>query len=109
MMKVVTNFLSIVRIQGSPDAKTIYEAVGKCAVEVGLPKENMICVTTDGASVMQGSRNSVTNLFSRNGMMLQYCVVHKEVLGVKYALKEIPSFVEETFSKVLGYFKFSSK
>ena len=39
----------------------------------------------------------------------QHCVIHKEVLGVKSALKEIPLFVEETISKVLGYFKFSSK
>ena len=26
----------------------------------------------------------------------QHCVIHKEVLGVKAALKELPSFVEES-------------
>ena len=37
----------------------------------------------------------------------QHCVVHKEVLGVKRALKEIPPFVEETILE--RYFKFSAK
>ena len=99
VMEVVTKFLSIVRIQGIPDAKTIFEAVDKCAVEVGLPKENLVCITTDRASVMQGSRNSVTKFILKEWndfAFKQHCVVYKEVLGVKYALKEIPSFVEET-------------
>ena len=112
VMEVVTKFLSIVRIQGAPDAKTIFEAVNKCGAELGLPTEKIICVTTDGASVMQGCRNSVTKyiLQTWNDVAFkQHCVIHKEVLGVKSALKEIPSFVEETVSKVLGYFKFSSK
>ena len=42
-------------------------------------------------------------------MYLNSTVIHKEVLGVKAALKELLSSVEETLSKVLGYFKFSSK
>ena len=82
------------------------------AVELGLPKENLICITTDAASVMQGSRNSVTKFILKewnDSAFKQHCVVHKEVLGVVYALKEIPSFVEETVSKVLSYFKLSSK
>ena len=77
-----------------------------------MPKENLVCITTDGASVMQGNRNSVTKFILQEwneAAFKQFCVVHKEVLGVKHALKEIPSLVEETVSKVLGYFKFSSK
>ena len=38
----------------------------------------------------------------------QRCVIHK-VLGVKGALKEISSFVEDTVGKILGYFKYSAK
>ena len=30
----------------------------------------------------------------------QHCVIHKEVLGVKKALKEIPPYVEETVSGI---------
>ena len=58
--EVVSKFLSIVRIKGTPDAKTIFEAVNQCAIELGLPTDKLICITTDGVSVMQGCRNSVT-------------------------------------------------
>ena len=110
--EVVSKFLSVVCIEGTPDAKTIFEAVNQCAIELGLPTDKLICITTDGASVMQGCRNSVTKYIIEEWNSLafkQHCVVHKDVLGVKAALKELPSFVEETVSKVLGYFKFSSK
>ena len=78
-----------------------------------LQTHKLICVTTDGASVMQGARNSVSvhllNAWNVNGFR-QHCVIHKEVLGVKKALKTaIPHSVEETVSKILGYFKFSGK
>ena len=82
--EVVTKFFSIVCIQGTPDAKTIYEAVNKCAVEVGLPKENQVRITTDGA-VIQENRNSVRKLILQEwneAAFKQHCVVHKEVLGV---------------------------
>ena len=39
----------------------------------------------------------------------QHCVIHKEVIGVKKALKQILPKVEETVSKILGYFKYSKK
>ena len=35
--KVTSKFLSIVHIQGTPDAKTIFEAVNQHAIELGLP------------------------------------------------------------------------
>ena len=82
------------------------------AVELDLPTDKLICITTDGASVMQGCRNSVTTYILEkwnSSAFKQHCVIHKEVLGVKSALKELPSFIEETVTKVLGYFKFSSK
>ena len=69
-----------------------------------------MCITTDGASVMQGSRNSVTKYIHEKWNSFafkQHCVIHKEVLGVKVILKGVPLFVEETVSKALGYFKFS--
>ena len=50
--EVTSKFLSIVRIQGTPDAKTIFEAVNQHAIKLGLPMEKLICITTDGASVM---------------------------------------------------------
>ena len=111
-IEVVSKFLSIVRIEGTPDAKTIFKTVNQRAVELGLPTDKLICITTDGASVMQGCRNSVTTyiLEKWNSFAFkQHCVIHKEVLGVKSALKELPSLVEQTVTKVLGYFKFSSK
>ena len=87
--EVTSKFLSIVCIQGTPDAKTIFEAVNQHAIELGLPMEKLICIT-DGASVMQGSRNSVTKYILEKWNSLafkQHCVIHKEVLGVKAALK----------------------
>ena len=102
--EVISKFLSIVRIQGTPDAKTIFEAVNQRAIDLGLPVDKLICIS--GASVMQGSRNSVTKYILEKWNSLafkQHCVIHKEVFGVKAALKELPSSVEETMSKVLGY------
>ena len=61
---------------------------------------------------MQGSRNSVSvhllNAWNVNAFR-QHCVIHREVLGVKKALKQISPKVEETVSKILGYFKYSGK
>ena len=110
--EVVSKFLSIVCVEGTPNAKTIFEAVNQHAIELGLPTDKLICITTDGASVMQGCRNSVTKYILEKWNFCafkQHCVIHKEVLGVKAALKELPSFVEDTVSRVLVYFKFSSK
>ena len=113
LLQIETNFLGIVRVIGTPNATTITEAIKfKIENDLSLPTQKLICVTTDGASVMQGSRNSVSvNLLNAWNAMgfRQHCVIHKEVLGVKNALKEIPPFVEETVGKILEYFKFSAK
>ena len=59
--EIVTRFLGIVRIVGTPNAATIFKAI-QALVEndIKLQTHKLICVTTDGASVMQGSRNSVS-------------------------------------------------
>ena len=110
--EVVTTFLGIVRIVGTPNAATIFEAVRAFIEEdLKLQAHKFICITTDGASVMQGAHNSVSvrlNAWNVNAFR-QHCVIHKEVLGVKKALKQLPNSVEETVSKILGYFKFSGK
>ena len=49
--EVISNFLSIVCIQGTPDTKTIFEAVNQHVIELGLATDKLICITTDGASV----------------------------------------------------------
>ena len=111
--EIVTRFLGIVRIVGTPNAATIFEAI-QALVEndLKLQTHKLICVTADGTSVMQGTRNSVSvhllNAWNVNAFR-QHCVIHKEVVGVKKALKQIPPKVEETVSKILGYFKYSGK
>ena len=82
--EVFSKFLSIVRIQRTPDAKIIFEAVNQRALDLGLPVDKLICITTDGASVMQESRNSATKYILEKWYSLafkQHCVIHKEVLG----------------------------
>ena len=96
LMQIVTKFPGIVHIEGTPNAETIFEALNEYATTVTLPTEKMLCITTDGASVMWGSRNSVTRkaLDKWNPTdFKQHCVVHKEVLGVKAALKDIPDLI----------------
>ena len=46
-------------IVGTPNAATIFEAI-KVYIEndLRLPTQKFVCVMMDGASVMQGSRNS---------------------------------------------------
>ena len=102
LMEIVSKFLGIVHIEGTPNAETIFEAIDEYATTVTLPTEKTLCITTDGASVMCGSRNSVTRkaLDKWNPTAFQqHCVVHKEVLCVKAALKDTPDFVEETVLK----------
>ena len=57
----MTKFLGIVRVIGTPNASTIFGAVQQFIEEnLKLQTQKFICVTTDGASVMQGTRNSVS-------------------------------------------------
>ena len=87
-LQIETNFLGIVRVVGTPNAATITDAIKlKIENDLSLPTQKVVCITTDGASVMQGSRSSVSvnilNAWNAMGFR-QHCVIHKEVLGVKW-------------------------
>ena len=62
-LEICTTFLGIVQVVGTPNASTIFEAI-KVYIEndLRLTTLKFLYVTTDGASVMQGSRNTVKPL-----------------------------------------------
>ena len=61
-LEICTKFLGIVQVVGTPNASTIFEAI-KVYIENDLRLTlKFLYVMTDGASVMQGSRNTVKPL-----------------------------------------------
>lgn len=104
--EVISKFVGIVRIQGNPDAKTIFEAMNQCAMDYpqtnwyeSWQTEPLWCGVVETVYILETWN---THAFK------QHYVIHKEVLGVKAAMKRnsymyTPVFVEETVSKVLEF------
>lgn len=81
--EVVSKFLSIVRINGTSNAKTIFEALNQHTVKLGLPTDKLICITTD--LLCRDVETVLQNSFLKSGIPWRSSntVIHKEVLGVE--------------------------
>ena len=77
-------------------------------IEEGLPKENLVSFTTDGASVMRSESAGVAGHLIRNYnpcLLIQHCIVHRQVLAAEDGLQKLPSCVHETVDDVMKFFK----
>ena len=74
-----------------------------------MPLDRLVCVATDGASVLQSPVNAVIAKLrehpSNPSLFAQHCCTHCLVLAAKDARKGLPKHVEKTIDKVMNYFK----
>ena len=63
---ISTNFLTILRVEGSPNANGLYETLNDFVEAESLPKEKLVSFSSDGASVMRSEGRGVSGLLRRN-------------------------------------------
>ncbi|XP_048580041.1 zinc finger protein 862-like [Nematostella vectensis] len=105
---------------GSPDAKSITEAIISQVTDAGLKMENVSSFSSDGASVMTGRRSGVaTRLKADNKAMLNiHCICHRLALAcgdandtvdyikqVERILIQLWSFFDNSAKKTAAYAK----
>lgn len=63
---VVTKFLTILRVEGSPTAENLYQTMDTFIESRSAAKERLVSFTSDGASVMQSLGRGVAGFLRRN-------------------------------------------
>jgi hypothetical protein len=110
---VVTCFLWLKRIEGHPNAETLYSSIMSVIGSEGsgfhLPTDRLVCFTTDGASVMLSPRNGVLGKL-REGignakLLSQHCCPHRLVLASKAGQHLLPDWIERMIAAAIDYFK----
>ena len=106
--QVDTKFLTILRVQGSPTADNLYATVNVFIESKGIPKEKLVCFSSDGASVIQSLGKGVAGHLCRNynpELFIQHCIVHRQVLATKDGLSKLPSHVHRIVDDVIKFFR----
>lgn len=96
---VVTKFLTILRVEGSPTAENLYQTTNDFIESKSIVKEKLVSFTSDGASVMQSLGRGVASFLRRNynpNLFVQHCIVHRQVLASKDGLSKLPNKVQST-------------
>lgn len=77
----------------------------------GVPMSNLLGFGSDGASVMLGCNNSVTTKLKEVQPSLYniHCLCHVSHLCASYAMKSLPSLLEELAQDVYAHFHLSAK
>ena len=105
---VETQFLTILRIESSPNAENLFQTFDRFVNKEDLPKEKLVSFSSDEASVMTSEGRGVSGHLRRNynqSMFLQHCIVHTQVLAAKSGLEELPDNVHRTVDGVMRHFK----
>ena len=105
---VVTKFLTILRVEGSPTAENLYHILNTFIESRLIPKEKLVSFTSDGASVMQSLGKGVAGFLRRNynpKLFVQHCIVHRQVLASKDGLSKLPNHVHSTVDEVMRFFR----
>ena len=63
---ISTKFLSILRVQGNLNADSLYGVLNRFVEDESLPKQNLVCFSIDGASVMRSEGRGVSGYLRRN-------------------------------------------
>ncbi len=86
-------FLDLIELEEGTTA--IYKALKKSLLEAGLDdeylKSHLICLTTDGASVMTGRESGLITRLKKDYTLLEsiHCLAHRLELSVNDALKSV--------------------
>ncbi len=88
-------FLDSIELEEGTTADAIYKALKKSLLEDGLDdeylKSHLICLTTDGASVMTGRESGLITRLKKDYTLLEsiHCLAHRLELSVNDALKSV--------------------
>ncbi len=105
---IETRFLTILRIEGGPNAENLFQTFDRFVNKEDLPKEKSVSFSSDGASVMTSEGRGVFGHLRRNynqSIFLQHCIVNRQVLAAKSGLEELPDNVHRTVDGVMTHFK----
>ena len=108
---VEIKFLSYEKVEGSPNAKNLFQTLDKCLSREELPTDKLVAHTSDNAPVVISEMNGVAALAKKEyneKLYVQHCVTHTEALMAKDGQKKVPNFVEKTIKEVLDYFRYSA-
>ena len=102
---VVTKFLTILRVQGSPTAENLYQTINTFIESSFIPKEKLVSFNSNGASSLG---KGVAGFLCRNynpNLFVQHCIVHCQVLASKEGLSQLPNHAHNTVDEVMRYFR----
>lgn len=105
----LSSFLFQVK-DGTTDA--LYQLIVTFFQKNNIPFErNMVGFASDGASVMMAAENSVAAKFKLKipNIFILKCICHSLALAVSYAVRALPSHLEQFMSDVYCYLKYSHK
>ena len=105
---IITKFLTILRVEGSPTAENMFRTVNTFIESKSITKENLVSFTSDGASVMQSLGKGVAGFLRRNynpNLFVQHCIVHRQVLASKDGLSKLPNHVHNTVDEIMRFFR----
>lgn len=109
--KIRDEFLAIIEIADAT-AINIYNVIVNYFKEKNIPyKENLVGFAADGASVMMGATNSVSQLLKKDipDLFILNCVCHSFALCGSYACQKLPSEIEILAKDIYSYMKNSYK
>ncbi len=93
-------------------AETVFNALRHCLLDFGVSDEQLICFSSDGASIMMGSKSDVAaRLKEVNPEIVPiHCVDHRLSLAVSQAVNGIQYLTkfQSTVSTIFTYFRNSS-
>ena len=98
-----TNFLIVLRVEGSPNADNLYETLNAYVESHCLPKQKLVSFASDGASVMRSEGRGVSGHLRRNYNPSIF--MHRQALAAKDGLEKLPNSVHKTVDDVMRYFK----
>ncbi|CAI7745837.1 unnamed protein product [Closterium sp. NIES-54] len=90
---VVSRFLALLSLDRC-DAAALHDAIVKCLWSKDMSMDKLVGVSTDGASVMTGSKNGVVAMLRKRcpWLVAIHCVAHREALATKDAAKSFKEF-----------------
>ena len=111
--RVESHFLTIEKLEHGCTAQALFDKVCEILARKGLPRDKLIALGTDGASVMTGKNSGVVTRFKNENpfMMSTHCAAHRLALASAQAASAIPYLVkyQAVLNDIYKYYKYSPK
>lgn len=107
---LVCVFLDLLEVKDST-AVGIFTAVKECFINKRIPMDNIIGFCSDTASVMMGSKHSVSTLLKKEvpNVVVVKCACHMMHLTASNACLKLPKYIEDLCRNIYSHFSLSSK